>query len=80
MNKTKTEVNDENRVDYIMEYELGYLSDIQTLHLFSNLVKTGMAWGLQGHYGRQANALIEAGYMDTKGVLNQELIEEKIII
>jgi len=80
MNKTKTEVNDENRVDYIMEYELGYLSDIQTLHLFSNLVKTGMAWGLQGHYGRTANSLIEAGYMDTKGVLNQELIEEKNII
>tara|TARA_A100001391_G_scaffold181409_1_gene147386 strand:+ start:1110 stop:1352 length:243 start_codon:yes stop_codon:yes gene_type:complete len=78
MNKTKTEVNDENRIEYIMDYETGNLSDIQTLHLFSNLVETGLAWGLQGHYGRTANHLIEAGYMDTKGVLNTELIESNI--
>ena len=35
-------------IDYIMDYEMGNLSDLDTLKLFSELIKNGMAWTLQG--------------------------------
>lgn len=46
---------------------MGLLNDKKTLELFSELIKTGMAWSLQGSYGRMAVSLIEAGYLDKKG-------------
>ena len=72
----KTKVNDENRVDYIMEYESGDISDIDMLHLFANLIETGMAWSLQGHYGRNAQAFIEQDWIDNKGIMNVGKIME----
>lgn len=50
----------------ILEYEMGTLSQEGILTLFQRLVDTGLAWQLQGHYGRTAAALIEAGYI-TRG-------------
>ena len=41
----------------LIDYEMGHLNDIQTLRLFSELIKNGMAWTLQGHYGRTAQSL-----------------------
>ena len=55
--------------DLIMAWESGEASDEQTLELFSHLIKTGEAWTLQGCYGRQAAALIEAGYISKTGEL-----------
>ena len=54
-------------VDSIIAYESGEMTDTAMLTLFSTLVKTGDAWRLQGHYGRTAQALIQAGYLDKAG-------------
>jgi hypothetical protein len=48
--------------DKIIAYENGELSDEQLIRLFQQLINNGMAWSLQGHYGRFANALIAGGY------------------
>ena len=54
-------------VDKIIAYESGELNDNEVLELFSELVKSGQAWTLQGSYGRMAMALINAGYLSRNG-------------
>jgi hypothetical protein len=49
--------------DKIVDYEMGTLSEPEILELFQELVDTGMAWRLQGSYGRMANRLIEEEYI-----------------
>lgn len=46
---------------FIMQYEGGDLDDAGMIDGFQHLVDSGLAWQLQGHYGRTAAALIEAG-------------------
>lgn len=45
----------------IIAYEDGELGEQEVIALFQELVNTGLAWQLQGSYGRFAKALIEAG-------------------
>lgn len=56
-------------VDSLMKYEEGYATPRETLELFSHLVKTGMAWSLQGSYGRAAEHFIREGLLDEEGDL-----------
>lgn len=46
----------------VIAYESGELDEDSTIEFFQLLINTGQAWKLQGHYGRTADALIEAGY------------------
>jgi hypothetical protein len=45
----------------IIAYESSELDDDETLALFQHLVTTGLAWSLQGHYGRTAAELLQRG-------------------
>ena len=50
----------------IIAYEEGGLDDDDTVELFQELVDNGMAWTLQGHYGRTAADLIDAGLIESR--------------
>lgn len=54
-------------ISQIMRYEEGLLTENETIDLFAELVKSGLAWGLQGSYGRMAVGLIEEGYISPEG-------------
>lgn len=54
-------------IDKIMAFENGDMTEDELVEFFQGLVNTGMAWKLQGTYGRTAAALIEAGLIDCGG-------------
>lgn len=62
-------------IDQIIAYEQGGLDDQETLALFAELIKSGQAWSLQGHYGRAATALIDGGWIDPEGNVLREAEE-----
>ena len=45
----------------IMKYEDGQMEFDEQLELFQELIDSGLAWRLQGHYGREAMRLINEG-------------------
>ena len=54
-------------IELIIACEAGELESADIMRLFSELIKSGAAWTLQGHYGRTAANLIEAGYISEAG-------------
>ncbi len=64
-------IEQKDLVNYIIDYEAGELNTEDTLELFSYLVHTGMAYSLQGHYGRTAEHLIEMGLLDRDGNIDK---------
>lgn len=51
-----------DQLDRMIAWEQGDLDDDETIALFQELIDSGLAWQLQGCYGRMAYALIENGY------------------
>ena len=46
----------------IIQFETeGFETEEELVEFFQELINTGLAWELQGSYGRAAAALIEAG-------------------
>ena len=48
-------------VDKFIKYENGNMTNEETIKFFQELIDSGMAWKLQGHYGRTAVHLLEEG-------------------
>ena len=51
-----------DQVSQIMAFESGELDEDGVIELFQELIDSGLAWQLQGSYGRTARALIDNGY------------------
>ena len=58
--------NTMEQIDSIIAYEQGDLDDEATISLFQDLINSGLAYQLQGSYGRTANQLIDEGYCTRK--------------
>lgn len=54
--------NEHNLVDKVIRYEEGEMDFDEAVEFFQYLIDTGMAWTLQGSYGRMARDMIEAEY------------------
>ena len=50
-----------DQVGMMMAWEDGSLTGDEEVALFQELIDSGLAWRLQGCYGRYARALIEEG-------------------
>ena len=60
--KTETITMDKDLLGKIIQYESeGFVTDNEYIVFFQELIDTGLAWQLQGRYGRTARTLIEAG-------------------
>ena len=60
----------------IIRYEDGELDHDKTLVLFANLIASGLAWSLQGSYGRAAFELINRGVISEDGDIDWDKAEE----
>lgn len=50
-----------DQLDQMIAYESGELDHDEVVALFQKLVDSGLAWQLQGHYGRTAIDLLRSG-------------------
>lgn len=48
-------------VDQVIDFENGTLEHDEVIAMFQSAINSGLAWGLQGSYGREAMSLIESG-------------------
>ncbi|AFO10935.1 hypothetical protein D854_gp16 [Streptomyces phage R4] len=56
----------------LMTFEEGQLDPRETLELFSTLIASGMAWTLQGSYGRAAQMMINEGWISPLGIITDD--------
>jgi hypothetical protein len=49
-------------IENLIKYEEGDMSEEEEVGFFQCLINSGLAWQLQGHYGRMAMHLIESGF------------------
>ena len=63
-------------ISKIIDYENGDLGTWGVIELFSQLIKNGQAWTLQGSYGRSARDLIESGFLTADGDITDKARKE----
>ena len=51
-------------------------SDIDKLKAWSYLIGTGLAYQLQGFFGRQAAHMIDSGFIDSNGIVDWDSVNE----
>ena len=62
IDKTETITMNEGLLNKIIQHEsTGFETEDEYIAFFQELIDCGLAWQLQGRYGRTARALIEAG-------------------
>ena len=66
MEKPMGYCKDVGMLDRILKYEEGEASEDEIVALFQELVDTGLAWSLQGRYGREAERFITNGWVTAK--------------
>ena len=59
----------------LIEYETGEMNEVDVVNLFAHLIRTKVAWQLQGHYGRTAKSFIQDGLIDEFGNLTSKTID-----
>ena len=64
-----------DQLDKMMSWEEGSLSEVEEISLFSGLISTGLAWQLQGCYGRAAQSFIQNNIISQKGKILVNLNE-----
>ena len=55
------ELSGKQMINDIIAYESGEMLDEEIIDFFQRLIDSGMAWSLQGSYGRMAMRLVEDG-------------------
>jgi hypothetical protein len=58
----------------LIKFEERQTTTEEVLELFSVLIQTGMAWSLQGSYGRTARHLIDQGSLSEDGTITHEFL------
>lgn len=48
-------------LDKVINYEMGAMNREEIIDFFQELIDSGLAWELQGMYGRQAKSLLDSG-------------------
>jgi hypothetical protein len=59
----------------IIEYESGEMNEVDVVNFFAHLIRTKLAWQLQGQYGRTANSFIQDGLIDKFGNLTTKTLD-----
>jgi hypothetical protein len=59
----------------VIEYETGMMNEVDVVNFFAHLIRTKLAWQLQGHYGRTASSFIQDGLIDEFGNLTPKTID-----
>ena len=57
-------MNKDERIELIISFEDGSISDKDLIKLFKHLKKTKLVYSLQGCYGRTLKVLEEQGYIN----------------
>lgn len=65
-----------NLYERVVEYETEDHSLEWVLQLYADLIATGLAWHLQGRYGREAKAMIDEGLITVQGDIDWDMYDE----